>query len=448
MAGYGLNAQDTVMQSTHTTNNKLTFLDNYDFSNCLVCGACANGCPTTGAPALDGLDARKVMRMLANGLVDEVIDSNFPWLCTGCGRCTSTCPGGLDITSIMAHLKSLRPREDVPGSLHKGMVNNLETGNNLGISKEDYLEGMAELGEELAEELPGFHVPVDKHDADILFFPNSKEVYGDFEDQYWWWKIFYAAKENWTVPSENWEAVDWALFTGNDAGNTELARRKIAYMKEFDITSLIMPDCGGGSYGFRKGMTKLVAQDPANEIGFMYLYDYLMDLIKTGRIKLDKSAHAGKTFTFHDSCKHGRELARNFGKGYFDEPRWIVQQCVDNFVELTPNREKNYCCGGGGGMWPMPFEDQSAWHARYKNEQIKQSGANVVVVGCSNCRDQIMRRIPKYFDDCEFEVKYLWQLVAEALVIEPWSNDMIEKAKADATAQWDALGVDLDSQEY
>ncbi|NDV18643.1 4Fe-4S dicluster domain-containing protein [Pseudodesulfovibrio sp. JC047] len=423
---------------------ELAFLDTYDFSNCLVCGVCANGCPTTGAPAQQGWDARKVMRLLANGLVDEVVASDFPWLCTGCGRCTATCPGGIDITAIMGHLKSLRPREDVPGSLHKGMVNNLETGNNLGISKTDYLEGMAELGEELAEELPGFFVPVDKHGADILFFPNSKEVYGDFEDQYWWWKIFYAARENWTVPSENWEAVDWALFTGNETANTELARRKITFMQQHDIKSLIMPDCGGGSYGFRKGMTKLVAEDPANAVDFMYLYDYLMDRIKSGRLTLDPSVHAGKTFTFHDSCKHGRELERNFGTGYFDEPRWIVQQCVDDFVELTPNREKNYCCGAGGGMWPMPFEEQSAWHARYKYEQIKNSGADVVVVGCSNCRDQIMKRIPKFFDGYQFEVKYLWQLVAEALVIEPWPEHMAQLAQKSATAQWEELGIHLD----
>ncbi|MGL1861676.1 MAG: (Fe-S)-binding protein [Pseudodesulfovibrio sp.] len=426
----------------------LTFLDQYDFGNCLVCGSCSNGCPTTGAPGLDGWDARKVMRMLANGLIDEVVASNFPWLCTGCGRCTSTCPGGIDITALMGHLKKLRPREDIPGTLHKGMLNNLETGNNMGIPKKDYLEGMAELGQELAEECPGFYVPINKHDADILFFPNSKEVYGDYEDQFWWWKIFYAAKENWTVPGDNWEAVDWALFTGNDEANEELARRKVAYMKEFAIKRMIMPDCGGGSYGCRKGMSKLTKQDPENEVGFLYLYDYLMEIIKDGRIKLDPSVHAGKTFTYHDSCKHGRELARNYGKGYFDEPRWIVQQCVDNFVELTPNREKNYCCGAGGGLWPMPFEDQSAWHARIKHQQIEDSGANVVVVGCSNCRDQIMKRIPKYYEGCGFEVKYLWQLVAEALVIEPWAADVAKESEAAAAAQWADLGIDPDSIEY
>lgn len=429
--------------SPHCMSHELrTFLDRFDFASCLVCGSCAGGCPVTGTPGMDGWDTRKVMRLLANGLVGEVVTSDFPWLCTGCGRCAGVCPAGIDIPSVMAHMKSLRPREAVPGSLHKGMANNLATGNNLAIGREEYLEGMRDLGRELAEECPGFYVPVDRKGADILFFPNSKEVYGDFEDQFWWWKIFYAARENWTVPSEGWEAVDWALFTGNYEANRELARRKVEYMRANAIGTMIMPDCGGGSYGCRKGMSALAAENPDNAVGFVYLYDYLLNLIRTGRIRLDRSVHSGKRFTYHDSCKHGRELAAHYGHGYFDEPREIVAACVEDFVELTPTRDRNFCCGAGGGMWPMPYEQQSAWHARYKYQQIKDSGANVVVVGCSNCRDQIMRRIPKFYPDCDYEVKYLWQLVAEALVIEPWDEARVAAARVEERAQWERLGVD------
>lgn len=418
-----------------------SFLDQFDFTACLVCGSCSNTCPVTGTPGMEGWDTRKIMRLLANGLVEEVVNSNFPWLCTGCGRCAGICPAGIDIPSVMAHMKSLRPREAVPGSLHKGMVNNLATGNNLAISRQEYLEGMMDLGQELAEECPGFFVPVDKRGANILFFPNSKEVYGDFEDQFWWWKIFYAARENWTVPSEGWEAVDWALFTGNYEANRELARRKIRYMQENAVSTMIMPDCGGGSYGCRKGMVSLKAEDPGSAVNFVYLYEYLLDLIRSGRIRLDKSVHRGRRFTFHDSCKHGRELAAHFGKGFFDEPREIVRACVHDYVELSPTREKNFCCGAGGGMWPMPFEQESAWHGRYKYQQIKDSGADVVVVGCSNCRDQIMKRIPRFYPDCGYEVKYIWQLVAEALVIEPLAPDEVAAAEAEARVQWRRLGM-------
>jgi hypothetical protein len=95
----------------------------------------------------------------------------------------------------------------------------------------------------------------------------------------------------------------------------------------------------------------------------------------------------------------------------------------------------------------MPFEKQSAYHGRRKYESIKNSGADVVVVGCSNCRDQLMRRLPKYYTDYRYEVKYIWQLVAETLVLEPWSEDEIQRAEEEARAQWERLGVDLEVEE-
>ena len=92
----------------------------------------------------------------------------------------------------------------------------------------------------------------------------------------------------------------------------------------------------------------------------------------------------------------------------------------------------------------MPYEKESAYHARHKYRQIKESGADVIVTGCSNCRDQMMRRIPKYYPDCNYEVKYIWQVVAESLIIEPWAEAEIAKAAEAAKAQWEALGVETE----
>ena len=420
-------------------------LSGLNLNYCLTCGTCSAGCPISGTPHFPGLDTRKVIRMLAFGMLDEVVDSMFPWLCTGCGRCAAACPMDLDIPAIMGYMKHLRPRDKVPGVLHQGVEKVLATGNNMGIGKEDYLFTLADMGVEQEEEWPGFYVPVDKQDADILFFPNSKEVYGDFEDMLWWWKIFYAARENWTVPSYNWEAVDWALFTGDYDGTHELAQRKIDHMERLNVKRMIMPDCGGGSYGCRMGLKMCELEDPDNSTNFIYLYDYLKEIIEQGRIKLDKSVHAGKTFTWHDSCKHGRELEKHYGRGYYEEPRWIIDQCVDSFVDMEPNRVGSFCCGAGGGNWPLPYEEHSAYHGRKKYESIKNSGADVVVVGCSNCRDQMMRRYPKFFDDCDFEVKYIWELVADCLVLDPYTDEEVAKCQAEAKAQWERLGVDLDA---
>lgn len=418
------------------------YLSKFDLNLCMICGTCTNGCPLTGAPGLEGLDVRKVLRMLHLGLVDEVVASKFPWLCTGCGRCTHACPMNVDIPYIMLHMKHLRARDKVPGVLHKGALNCFKTGNNMAVPQEDYFFLMSDLGVELAdEECPGFYVPIDKDDADILFFPNSKEVFADNEDMKWWWKIFYAARENWTIPSENWESVDWGLFTGNYEYIAAFAQRKINFMREHRIKRMIMPDCGGGSYGCRLGMETCVHENPEHEINYVYLYEYLVELIQSGRIKLDKTVNAGKVFTWHDSCKHGRELERHFGKAYYEEPRWVVQQCVDEYVEMEPNRSNGHCCGAGGGMWPGPYEKEAAYHGRVKYDSIRNSGANVLVVGCSNCHDQLMKRVPKYYPDYNYEVKYIWELVADCLVIEPWSEEEIARAQAAAQEQWERLGV-------
>jgi len=48
--------------------------------------------------------------------------------------------------------------------------------------------------------------------------------------------------------------------------------------------------------------------------------------------------------------------------------------------------------------------------------QIKAAGANMVVVSCHSCHAQL-NSIKKEFGMDELEVKYLWETVAECLVL-------------------------------
>jgi hypothetical protein len=57
-----------------------------------------------------------------------------------------------------------------------------------------------------------------------------------------------------------------------------------------------------------------------------------------------------------------------------------------------------------------------------------------------------MKRVPKYYPDYKYEVKYIWELVADSLVIDPWSEEEIAKGEAEGKEQWDKLGVDLDME--
>jgi Fe-S oxidoreductase len=146
------------------------------------------------------------------------------------------------------------------------------------------------------------------------------------------------------------------------------------------------------------------------------VHDLMQGYIKTGRIKINKGVHEELT-TYHDPCNYGRKSQVTFGHGYFEEPRWVTRQCCENLVEMYPNRMENFCCGAGGGAWAAPYAKERIFYGRRKAEQIKATGAKLVVAPCHNCRDQIMKSLRKEYDFMDVEVKYLWELVADSLVI-------------------------------
>ncbi len=46
----------------------------------------------------------------------------------------------------------------------------------------------------------------------------------------------------------------------------------------------------------------------------------------------------------------------------------------------------------------------------------------------------------------DIETKYLWELVADSLVVEPWSEEEIKKANELRDAQYERDEIDLDQE--
>ena len=174
------------------------------------------------------------------------------------------------------------------------------------------------------------------------------------------------------------------------------------------------------------------------------MHDLLKEYIETGKIKIDKTKHE-ELATVHDPCNYGRKSEKAFGHGYFEEPRWIVQQCCEQFVDMHPNRMNNFCCGAGGGAWAMPYSDERIYYGRVKAKQIMDTQAKLVIAPCHNCRDQIMKGLTKEFK-LDIETKYLWELVADSLIVEPWSEEEVEKAHALRDAQYERDEIVLDEE--
>ncbi len=173
------------------------------------------------------------------------------------------------------------------------------------------------------------------------------------------------------------------------------------------------------------------------------LFELLKKYIETDRIKIDKSKHRQLT-TVHDPCNYVRKSQMAFGDHYGEVSRWIVSQCCKKTVEMCDSPLENLCCGAGGGAWAMPYNDERLAYGKFKAEQIRKSGAELVIAPCHNCRDQIKKSLAKEFDMGNYkETMYIWELVAESLIIEPWDAKQIQKAHAQRDAQFERDGIDL-----
>ncbi|MDH3881229.1 MAG: 4Fe-4S dicluster domain-containing protein [Desulfobacteraceae bacterium] len=224
-------------QLDHTRCSTWPFLQDF----CVTCGVCASSCPVSG---IDGFDPRMLVRMVSLGLVEELVDARWPWICTMCGKCENVCPMQIDIADLIRKIRSKREREKVPGILHKGLVAALETGNNLRLPKEDFMFIIEDVAEEVAEEpgFEGFEAPIDKKGANLLTTIHNKLVNTHTEDLKHWWKIFHVAKEDWTVTSENWEGTNWGYFTGDDDAMKVMIGRIVDQMERLEIKNLLCPE--------------------------------------------------------------------------------------------------------------------------------------------------------------------------------------------------------------
>ncbi|MGD8726598.1 MAG: response regulator, partial [Gemmatimonadales bacterium] len=103
--------------------------------------------------------------------------------------------------------------------------------------------------------------------------------------------------------------------------------------------------------------------------------------------------------------------------GLFEEPRELLQLVCEDFREMYPNRSENYCCTGGGGAMSMgEYTPRRLKSGVIKANQLRETGAGIVVTSCHNCVDGLTDVIRHY--KLGMEVTQLVNLVANAVVVE------------------------------
>ncbi|MDP7059467.1 MAG: (Fe-S)-binding protein [Candidatus Marinimicrobia bacterium] len=349
----------------------------------------------------------------ARDLTDEELDGwvDSVYQCTMCRRCSIACPIGIDNALVVRTSRSiLSAMGKAPEMLEEHTDNACKVGSPLKVTKEEFLDRLEWFEEELQDELDDddYEIPIDKEGAEFLFIPASLEMMKFPQTIISTLKIFYASDVNYTFSSVRYDVTNYGVFNGDDAATKSIAMKDIEEAERLGIRTLVVSECGHAYRALRWEAPNWLRKEYTFKV--KDIVELVHEWIRDGRLKVDPMLNPEKV-TYHDPCNMGRNA------GLFEEPRDALTAAVSDFIDMIPNRENNWCCGGGGGMLSMPeYDDNRLASGVKKAEQVRETGASVLVTACANCQMQL-GQVMEHFD-VEAKVESVTDVVANALVME------------------------------
>jgi Fe-S oxidoreductase len=341
-------------------------------------------------------------------LVREWVDTLFG-RCTMCGRCTVNCVVGIDVPALVRTARgALAAAGLVPPELQATVDAAVRTGNNMGIPQDDWVSTIEWLEDELKAEVgdPAARLPLDEPGADFLYVLNPREPKFFPLSIVAAAAIFHEAGVRWTLSRDFFDVTNYGLFSGDVEAASTIAGRLVATTRRLRARQLVLGECGHGFNANRWLAPEWLGEAPGFEV--RSVLEVVEGFIREERIALDPT-RVPQLVTLHDPCN----LVRS--GGVIQPQREILTRAVQRWVEMTPNRLQNFCCGGGGGQLSLTrFARRRLRAGRIKAEQIRATGARIVATPCHNCIDQISELNKQY--KLGVEVKTVCEIVASALV--------------------------------
>jgi heterodisulfide reductase subunit C len=91
-----------------------------NIKKCFACGNCTASCPVREIE--DKYNPRKIIRMALLGMKEEVLKSDFIWLCSTCYTCSERCPQEVKLTEVMNVIKNLAVKEGYMHPAYQGQI--------------------------------------------------------------------------------------------------------------------------------------------------------------------------------------------------------------------------------------------------------------------------------------------------------------------------------------
>lgn len=136
---------------------------------------------------------------------------------------------------------------------------------------------------------------------------------------------------------------------------------------------------------------------------------FLLSLLKEGRIKVKGDIYKGKKITFHDPCYLGR------ANDVYEAPRELLAQLEVNLLEMKRCKQNGLCCGAGGAQMFKEPEPGTKDINVERTEEALQLNPDIIATGCPFCNTMLTDGLQSKNKNSQIYVKDLAELLNENL---------------------------------
>ncbi|HIJ87530.1 MAG TPA: 4Fe-4S dicluster domain-containing protein [Desulfuromonadales bacterium] len=367
--------------------DRYSWKDLLDSFSCTECGRCQKVCPAsiTGKP----LNPRAVIHdikvnllengnALKNGTAPRVpligehgegsVSEESIWGCTTCGACMEACPVFIEqmpkIIELRRHL--VESEAKFPEELLNLFENMEGRSNPWGIAPSERAKWCNQLNVK----------PFDKDTTEYLFYVGCA---GSFDSRakhvsVALTQLLDKAGISWGILGKDEKCCgDSVRRLGNEFVFDKMARENVTMFIERGVTKVITqcPHCFT--------TLKNDYRQYGLELEVIHHSELLRNLVRDGRLTVDKATTEMGATVFHDSCYLGRH------NDVYEAPREALAAATGAApVEMERNRNNAFCCGAGGGrMWMEEHVGERINITRVK-EALEQK-PDTICVACPYC---------------------------------------------------------------